>query len=251
MNAFGGCISLASTIIPNSVITIGPEAFNNCRSLTGFAIPNNVTSIGPYAFQHCLSLTTVTIPNSVTSIGVSAFQGCLSLTTVTIPNGITSLGSTFYQCTNLTSVTVGAGVTNITGQTFGLCSDLKSVYFMGNAPTINVGSELGAPAIAYYLPGTTGWGPMLGFYWPTMLWNPQVQKSDGTFGVGTNGFGFTITGSSNLVLVVEAATNLAFPSWSPLSTNTLDTFVGTNGTAYFSDPQWANYPSRFYRIRSK
>jgi hypothetical protein len=35
-----------------------------------------------------------------------------------------------------------------------------------------------------------------------------------------------------------------------LSTNTLNTFVGTNGTSYFSDPQWTNYPGRFYRLRS-
>ena len=25
---------------------------------------------------------------------------------------------------------------------------------------------------------------------------------------------------------------------------------GTGGMSYFSDPQWTNYPSRFYRLRS-
>ena len=45
-----------------------------------------------------------------------------------------------------------------------------------------------------------------------MLWNPQVETSGATFGVLTNVFGFTITGSSNLVIVVEACTNLANPS---------------------------------------
>ena len=29
------------------------------------------------------------------------------------------------------------------------------------------------------------------------------------------------------------------------ATNTL-----TGGTAYFGDPQWTNYPGRFYRLRS-
>ena len=27
--------------------------------------------------------------------------------------------------------------------------------------------------------------------------------------------------------------------------------VGANGTSYFSDPQWTNYPQRFYRLRSQ
>jgi len=34
-----------------------------------------------------------------------------------------------------------------------------------------------------------------------------------------------------------------------VSTNTLNKFVATNGTACFSDPQWMNYPGCFYRLR--
>jgi hypothetical protein len=30
----------------------------------------------------------------------------------------------------------------------------------------------------------------------------------------------------------------------------LQTCKLTNGSIYFSDPQWTNYPGRFYRIRS-
>ena len=85
---------------------------------------------------------------------------------------------------------------------------------------------------------------------PAVLWNPQAQTSDASFGVRTNHFGFNITGGSNLVIVVVACTNFNNPIWSPVSTNTLNKFVGTNGTSYFSDPQWTNYPGRFYRLRS-
>ena len=47
----------------------------------------------------------------------------------------------------------------------------------------------------------------------------------------TNQFGFTITGSSNIVVVVvEASTNLANPAWYPLAANTL-----AGGSSYFSD----------------
>jgi hypothetical protein len=72
---------------------------------------------------------------------------------------------------------------------------------------------------------------------------PQVQTSYAGLGVRTNQFGFTIAGTCNTVVVVEASTNLANPTWSPLGTNTL---IG--GWWYFSDPQWTNYSSRFYRL---
>ena len=59
----------------------------------------------------------------------------------------------------------------------------------------------------------------------------------------TNRFGFNITGASNLVVVVETCTNLGNPLWLPVSTNTL-----VNGASYFCDPEWTNYPGRFYRF---
>ena len=74
-----------------------------------------------------------------------------------------------------------------------------------------------------------------------MLWNPQVEPA--SFGIRTNQFGFTITGSSNLVVVVEASGSLANPVWSPLQTNALN-----GNPLYFTDPYWTNYPSRFYRV---
>jgi hypothetical protein len=68
----------------------------------------------------------------------------------------------------------------------------------------------------------------------------------GSTGVQTNGFGFIISWARNASVVVEASTSLADPSWSPVSTNAL-----IDGWSYFSDPQWANYPSRFYSVRSQ
>jgi hypothetical protein len=58
----------------------------------------------------------------------------------------------------------------------------------------------------------------------------------------TNQFGFNITWASGQIVVVEASTDLI--NWQPVQTNTL-----TSGSVYFSDPQWTNYPGRFYRLR--
>ncbi len=75
-----------TTIIPDSVTSIGDNAFYCCDKLTSITIPNSVTSIGESAFRDCSKLTSITIPNSVTSIGNDAFIFCRALTSVTIEN---------------------------------------------------------------------------------------------------------------------------------------------------------------------
>jgi len=120
---------------------------------------------------------------------------------------------------------------------------LANVYFKGNAPSADSSVfDDDDYATAYYLPGTSGWGPFLTDR-PTVLWNAQVQASGASFGIQSNRFGFTISGNNGLPVVVEARTNLANPTWYPLQTITL-----SGGSFYFSDPQWKSYPGRFYRL---
>jgi hypothetical protein len=251
--AFTECISLTNVTIGNSVTSIGEDAFQYCSGLTSVTIPDSVTSIGEYAFYLCSGLTNVTIGNSVTSIGEDAFFGS-GLTSVTIPDSVTSIGEyAFFDCTSLTSVTISDSVTSIGEAAFGNCYGLHQAYFQGNAPLVDgaAGSAdstvfLDDSGTVYYLPGTTGWGSTYGG-WPTALWYqpaPVILGGPG-FGVQPGGFGFTISWATNATLVVEAATNLANPVWVPMSTSPL-----TNGTNYFSDPQWTNYPERFYRATS-
>ena len=244
-------------------------------------IPSSVTGIGNYAFWGCTSLTSVTFPSSVTSFGGLAFSGCTSLTAITvdvdnstygsvdgvlfnksqttlilcpqgktgnytIPGSVTNIGIyAFVGCTSLTSVTIPGSVTRIEDRAFYYCSNLNGVYFQGNAPFVgSLVFEGTTNAIVSYLGGTTGWGPTFGGR-PTARWKLQVQADDTSFGVRTNQFGFNISWASGRVVVVEACTDLAQPIWTPVGTNTL-----TAGSSYFSDPQWTNHPSRFYRLRS-
>jgi len=105
----------------------------------------------------------------------------------------------------------------------------------------------GYPTVVYYLPGTSGWSTYYGGV-PTALWTlpyPLILNNTPGFGVQSNGFGFTVSWATNLPVVVEASPTLSNLIWSPLATNTL-----SGGTFYFTDPQWTNYASRFYRIRS-
>ena len=125
-----------STLIPNSVTSIGESAFAYCSGLTSVTIGNSVTTIGRGAFAGCSGLTSVTIGNSVTSIGEWAFAGCSGLTSVTIPNSVTSIGVVAFRgCSGLSSVTIGNSVTSIGEIAFSRCSGLTSMVVDKNNGT--------------------------------------------------------------------------------------------------------------------
>jgi hypothetical protein len=150
----------------------------------------------------------------------------------------------FLACGNLTSITISRSVTKIGDWAFEECRSLSAVYFLGNAPSLGIFAfDSNDAAVSYYLPGATGWSTTYGGL-PTIPWNPRVLTTAPNFGVHTNAFGFLITGTSNLVVVVVASADPAAAAWLPLSTNTL-----TAGSSYFSDPNWTKYPARFYRLR--
>ena len=155
----------------------------------------------------------------------------------------------FANCSSLTTVTFAGSITNLGNGTFINCNRLTGVYCYGDAPGLG-GADVffnALNAIIYYLPGTSGWGSRLSGQ-PAVLWNPGAQTGNVGFGVQSNQFGFNIIGNSNLVVVVEACTNLTAPVWSSLATNRLTNFTGGNGVSFFSDPQWTNYSDRFYRF---
>jgi hypothetical protein len=279
--AFNGCESLTNITIGKGVTSIGQHVFDYCFSLKSilvdalnpvysridgvlfdksggmliaypsgkggvYAIPEGVTNIAPDAFFGCSSVTTVTLPDSLTKIGTAAFEGFL-LDYIAIPNAATAIETNaFHYCVILTNVTIGAGVTNIADYAFSECTNLHTVYFKGNAPALgyNVFWSQVYPTTVYYLPGTTGWGPSFDGL-PSVLWNPQAQAQGESFGVQKGRFGFNITGTGNIPLAIEASSNPEAGPWISLQTCTL-----TNGLIYFTDPQWTNYPSRVYRIRS-
>lgn len=125
-----GCVN---TFIPNSVISIGPNAFSG-SSLTSIDIPYSVLSIGDEAFSGCYRLTSIVIPNSVETIGSNrVFRGCRQLTSIVIPDKVPYIGFwAFEECNNLQSVTIGKNVKTIYQGAFNSCTNLKDLYCKAN-----------------------------------------------------------------------------------------------------------------------
>jgi hypothetical protein len=222
---------------------------NHVADGTPSILLDNITfSAVPAVFQAQDFTYTTNNDATITITGYTGSSGALSIPSEINGLPVTSIGSwAFQHNSSLTSVTIPDSVTNIGSYALSGCGSLTGVCFKGNAPGV-ASDVFGGDnnATVYYLPGTTGWSDFSTNTGITpVLWNPQVQTSDGSFGVQTNQFGFNITGTSNLVIVVEACTNPANPTWYPVGTNTL-----TGGSSYFSDPQWTNYTRRFYRLRS-
>lgn len=243
--------------VPEGVASIAMFAFLNCRGLTGITIPASATNIENYAFFRVVNLVAFTVdpgnPNYSSQDGVLFDKNRTTLTvcpagkagSYTVPDGVTTiLSQAFTGCTGLTSVTIPASVASIGAFAFQSCDSLVSVHFLGNAPSPDMGVFLGVNnATVYYRPGTSGWDSTFAAL-PTVLWNAQVATEDASFGVRTNQFGFNITGTADIPIVVEACTNLAAPAWTPMQTCTV-----TNGSIYFCDEQWTNRPTGFYRVR--
>ncbi len=225
--------------LPSSLTNIGTATFYLCTNLVSVAFPQALVGIGESAFEMCYNLTSITLPAGVTSLGTGAFDDCVRLYRVVLPTGITTVPSfAFAYCSSLTNVVIPNAVTNVGMFAFGYCPNLTRVLFTGDAPTLGM-NPFDSTTTVYYLPGTTGWTSTLGNA-PTTLWNPLAEAP----GVRSNRFSFTVTGTANIPVVVEATTNLANNSWVPLQSSTI-----TNGSVYFSDPAWKSYWLRWYRIR--
>jgi hypothetical protein len=240
--AFSYCTNLTQVTLGPGVSNIDINAFL-VDPISSLTIPASVTNIGASAFQDGY-LTNLTFAGCPTGIGEQAFLGA-AITRLYLPGSITGAGAqAFFQCDQLTNLVVAAGVTNLTADAFEDSVNLTSILFLGNAPTVsNDGISVSVfafdpKATVYYLPGTTGWTTNFGIT-PTALWNPTIQGA----AVSNGQFGFNITGTSNIPVVVEACTNLASPVWVPLQS-----FVLTNGSVYFSDTNSASFATRYYGI---
>ena len=202
-----------TTIIPNSVTSIGASAFYSCSGLKNITIPDSVTSIGNYAFYGCSVLTNVTLGNGLISIGSSAFQSCAKLTSITIPDNVTSIMEhAFSECGGMTNVTLGNGLTSIGSSAFSYCKKLTKIFIPASVTTITATSYYSSPfnscsssLVIYCVADSkpTGWGTYWNYYASgktlTVNWNASqadLYSDILTFTASSDGNSYSVKGTS-------------------------------------------------------
>lgn len=251
--AFNNNTGMTNIAMQGGVTTIGSYAFGNNDGLTNIVIPDTVTTIGDRAFEQSAILSSVNLGQGLVSLGAGAFWICDGLTNQIIPNGVKELAKDlFFDCANLASVIVGWGVTNVGQGAFGARSNLASVVFKGNAPSLvysvvtttnnvtttnflthtNVFGTNSFPTV-FFLPGATGWGPVFAGRTTHQFVPVAVQSS--VSGVGQ--FSFAWAGTAQVPMNVQRRESLAGGTWSNIAiglTNSM--FVDSNtptGAAYY------------------
>jgi hypothetical protein len=173
----------------------------------------------------------------VTNIGDFAFYNS-GLTNAVLDSGVSNLpDETFQCCSDLLYITIPASITPDSIYAVGGCTSLRGAFFSGDAPGSNV-VYFAQGAVLYYLPGSSGWTSNY-FGHACLEWNPSTSS----VAVQNGQFGFDLTGTTNIPVMVEVCDDLSAPLWTGLKSGIL-----TGGFFHFTDPEWTNYQSRFYRI---
>ena len=120
-------VGCKSTIIPNTVKSIGNFAFYKCTSLTEVEFPSSLRIIREKAFSGCSGLQNLVIPNTIGKVGISSFEGCSKLKTVVLDCWLDSLSQTFTDCTSLETVYINYQVKDFYF-VFNGCDALKAIY---------------------------------------------------------------------------------------------------------------------------
>ena len=174
--AFSACSKLREITIPASVEAFGNGVFTQCDALETFSIdptnpylketnhviytadgktlvaaagrtdesievPATVEKIQSYAFYNCDTLKSITIPGSVRELGEGCFGGCAHLNQVELQDGLEMIGAfCFRDNFDLSVIRVPSTVTQLQAAAFYGDSNLRKIYFYGDAP--DFGSQI-------------------------------------------------------------------------------------------------------------
>ena len=195
------------------VIVAGGEIVRTCTVVQAGAAAQRIIGLsGNLAFGNVMTGRTPTATMTITNTG----NAPLKVTDIIYPPGFSGAWSGNIAAGEATNVAV-------------MFSPMEVLIYAGTV-TVICDATGGTGSIGISGTGRAG--------------QPEAQDDEG-FGVISNQFGFNIGWADGQTVAVDACTNLTTTNWVPMVTNTL-----TNGTFYFSDPEWADYIGRFYRIRS-
>ena len=121
--------TIQSVVIPESVVSIGPNAFWNCKELTTVTVSKNLQTIASFAFTNCTKLKTIDLSKTqVAILWEGCFSNCTDLTEIHFPANLDRIDArAFYNCSSLTELHFPDSLTRIDEQAFENCTSLKSV----------------------------------------------------------------------------------------------------------------------------
>jgi hypothetical protein len=266
--AFSGTPLTSLTLLGGVTIT-DDQVFFDCENLTNVIIGAGVSNLSYGMFCLCTNLNNVffmgNAPGTVGSFPSDGppFWYDPNVTIYYLP-GTTGWGNSYQGVAAVMwnpVIQTGWPSFGVSNGQFGFNITSKATIPIVVAASTNLGSGPWVPLLSCTLTNIDDAPPLYfsdpfwsnypsRFYriafpgqYPTITGSPSMIITNAGFGIGNNQFGFTITGPANISVTVQATTNLAGRSWTNLQSCTL-----TNGSIYFTDPGWTNYPGRFYRI---
>lgn len=120
-------------VLPNTIVTIGPETFSHFEKLQEIVFSTSLTHIYDRAFNDCSSIKELELPNSLKSISYLAFSGCTSLEVLSIPEGLEHIGTnSFDGCVALEEITLPKSLIYVSEGSFSNCTELNTIHLSHN-----------------------------------------------------------------------------------------------------------------------
>jgi hypothetical protein len=260
---------LTSVYLPGGLTFTDDQVFGWCSNLTNVIFGAGVSNLSYGMFIGCNSLSNVFFMGNAPGLDGSypsdgpPFDWDAGITVYYLP-GTTGWGNSYQGVAAVMwnpVIQTGWPSFGVSNGQFGFNITSKANIPIVVAASTNLGSGPWVPLLSCTLTNIDDAPPLYfsdpfwsnypsRFYriafpgqYPTITESPSVIITNAGFGIGNNQFGFTITGPANISVTVQATTNLPGGSWTNLQSFTL-----TNGSIYFTDPGWTNYPGRFYRM---
>lgn len=125
-------VGCAETVIPNSIVSVGPNAFFGCDFLYFINIPKEVKNIEDNAFCGCSQLKSVTMANGLVDIRDGAFWNCSTLESFTVPESVINIGDgSFSGCDMLKTIAFPKKIRHIASCAFSHCYNLRVIFIEG------------------------------------------------------------------------------------------------------------------------
>ena len=105
IEAFNGCTTLESVVMPNSITSTWYDIFRGCTSLKDVTLSNSLRLLQYGIFAECTALENIVIPESVKTVDMGAFENCTLLKNVKILNLEAKIDdNAFKGCTALEKI---------------------------------------------------------------------------------------------------------------------------------------------------